>query len=111
MPVRIPRIEPGDAEDAGLDDDGPPHLAGRHSGRPEHADLADALEDVHRERVDDAEGRDDDRDDRQRVEQAEDAAERGVDGARDAVERVRLEGQVTGGLSSAGRASASRPGR
>ena len=64
----------------------------RHSGRPQHAELADPLEDVHRERVDDAERGDDDGDDRQGVEQAEDPAEGDVDGARDAARAASARG-------------------
>ena len=91
----------------------PPDLAAGHPGRPQDADLADALEDVHRQRVDDAERGDDDGDDRERVEQPEDPAERVVDGALDPVERRRLEGEVRGQRRRArrGAAAASRPAR
>ena len=54
----------------------------RHPGRAQDADLAHALDDVHRQRVRDAERRDDHGDERERVEQPEDAVERVVDGAR-----------------------------
>ena len=101
MPGQDPQDRSGNAEDARLHDDGPAHLADRHPGRPQHADLADPLEDVHRERVDDAQRGDDDRDDRQRVEQPEDSAERGIDGARDTIERIGFEGQRPGRLLAA----------
>ena len=82
QPGHDPEDRPDDAEDPGLDDDGPPDLAAGHPGRPQDAELADPLEDADRERVDDPERGDDDRDERQRVEQPEDLAEGVVDGAR-----------------------------
>ena len=51
--------EPGHAR---FDDDRAPHLATGHAGGAQDADLADALEDVHREGIDDAQRRDDDGD-------------------------------------------------
>ena len=54
----MPEHRAGQAEDAGLDDDRAPDLAAGHPGRAQDADLADALDDVHRQRVDDAERRD-----------------------------------------------------
>ena len=57
-------------------------LPGRHPGRPEHPDLAHPLQDVHRQRVDDPERRDDDGHESEGVEQAEHAPEGVVDGAR-----------------------------
>src|SRR5258705_8356584 len=83
----------GQAEDAGLDDDRPPDLAAGHPGGTEDADLADPLDDVHGQRVDDAECRDEDRDRGQRIEQAEDAPEGVADGALDPIERHDLEGE------------------
>ena len=76
MPVATPHIAPDEPGDPGLDDDRSPDLAARHPGRAQDADLADPLEDVHRERVDDPERRDDDGHQRQDVEQAEHAIER-----------------------------------
>jgi hypothetical protein len=99
-----PEDRPGDAEDARLHDDGAPDLTDRHPRRPQHADLPDPLQDVHRERVYDPQGGHDDRDDRQRVEQPEDSPERGVDGAGHPIEWIRLEGERSGRLL------ASRPG-
>ena len=57
-------------------------------GRAQDADLADPLDDVHGERVDDPEGGDDDGDEGERIEQAEDAVRgRLADRSLDAVER------------------------
>ena len=101
-----PEDRAGDAEDPGLDDDRAPDLAAGHPGRAQDADLADPLEDVHGQGVDDPEGGDEDGDDRERVEQPEDPAEGVVDGARDRLERARLEGRARGPS-----ASTARPGR
>src|SRR5439155_12993187 len=56
----------------------------------------DALEDAHRERVHDAETRDEDRGRSERVEEPEDLAERIADRAADRVDRRRLESQLAG---------------
>ena len=94
------RGDPADRADpaghAGLDHDRAPDLAAGHPGRAQDADLADALEHVHRERVDDAERRDDDRDEGERVEQAEDTVERLADRALDPPQGHRLQGQRAG---------------
>ena len=108
-PSAIPRTAPARPEDAGLDDDRAPDLATGHPGRTQDADLADPFDDVHRQRVDDPERGDDDRDDRQRVEQPEDAAERVVDGALDLVEGDDLEGERVG--LAAERVAGRRPAR
>ena len=82
-----PRIAPASPSDAGLDDDRAPDLAAGHPGGAQDADLADAFDDVHGQRVDDPERGDEDGDDGERIEQAEDPAERVADGALDLVER------------------------
>ncbi len=90
-PERDPEDRSGQTQDAGLDDDRAPDLATGHPGRAQDPDLADPFDDVHGQRVDDPERGHEDRDDRQRIEQTEDAAERVVDGARDLVEGHDLE--------------------
>ena len=109
-----PDDEPGQAADdraddpehAGLDDDHPPDLRPGHPGRPQDPDLADPFVDVHRQRVHDPERGHEDRDERERVEQPEDAGQGRVDGARDPVDRVGLEGSRPPRRSKAARSPA-----
>src|ERR1035437_726038 len=87
---------PDDSQDPGLDDHHAPHLAAGHARRTKHADLTNALEDAHGERVDHTQAGYQNRNQSQRIEQLEDAIQSIAHRPRDSIEVVRHEG-IRGG--------------
>ena len=82
-----------------------------HADRPEHADLADPLDDAHGQRVDDAERGDEHGDEGERVEHAEDAGRAPRRPSPGSARSGSIRGRTSGpSRGSPARASVSRPG-